>query len=229
MAFVHLDQAARQVGKSEVTVRRLVKAGKISHQKEKTLTGFIYLVDPTEISHYYGDRGSSSEDFAQQMRESGAEVVEEVLIHRPDAGDSTEEQAQRGEAGSTRQIRVAVASESGNLSEYWQKRAETYENRYHQTLESQSKLREELGVWRGRAEQAQNMLVKLLPAPAPVAPAPDVEKVEVPAPVAHTPEVKKSEHREVGGNWVVALLAVIAGLFVVALSVGLYIFVTIAR
>ncbi|CAN5191723.1 hypothetical protein BH11PAT4_BH11PAT4_5640 [soil metagenome] len=223
MAFVHLDQAARQVGKSEVTVRRLVKAGKISHQKEKTLTGFIYLVDPTEISHYYGDRGSSSEDFAQQMRESGAEVVEEVRIHRPDTDENSKEQPQAEQQASTRQIRVAVASETGNLSEYWQKRAETYENRYHQTLESQSKLREELGVWRGRAEQAQNMLVKLLPAPAPVVPE---EKVEVPAPVA---EVKKVERKEAGGNWVVGLLAVIAGLFVVALGVGLYIFSTISR
>ncbi len=221
MAFVHLDQAARQVGKSEVTVRRLVKAGKISHRKEKTLTGFIYLVDPTEISHYYGDRGSSSEDFAQQLREAGAEVVEEVRVHHAKPLESSTEdhgeQAQ-AESGSTRQIRVAVASESGNLSEYWQKRAETYENRYHQTLETQSKLREELGVWRGRAEQAQNMLVKLLPAPAAPTSTPEPEK-EPEKPV----EPKKAEKPEnSSGTWVVALLAVIAGLFAVALTAAAF-------
>lgn len=221
MAFVHLDQAARQVGKSEVTVRRLVKAGKISHRKEKTLTGFIYLVDPTEISHYYGDRGSSSEDFAQQLREAGAEVVEEVRIHhaKPLEGNS-EDQAQ-GESGPTRQIRVAVAGESGNLSEYWQKRAETYENRYHQTLETQAKLREELGVWRGRAEQAQNMLVKLLPAPA--APTPPTPEPVVERPQEKPEEIKKVEKQEASSNtWVVALLAVIAGLFAVALAAATF-------
>lgn len=214
MAFVQLDQAARQVGKSEVTVRRLIKAGKISHRKEKTLTGFIYLVDPSEISRYYGDRGSSAEDFAQQMRESGAEVVEEVRINRGESRAESQESEQG--PGSTRQIRVAVAGESGNLSEYWQKRAETYESRYHQALESQSKLREELGAWRGRAEQAQNMLIKLLPAPTPPSSQePKPTQVEKP----QMPEIAQQS----GSVWIVGLLAVIAGLFVVALVAGFYV------
>jgi hypothetical protein len=218
MAFVQLDQAARQVGKSEVTVRRLIKAGKISHRKEKTLTGFIYLVDPSEISRYYGDRGSSSEDFAQQVRESGAKVVEEVHIKGNGAHSNDEDD---GESGPTRQIRVAVAGESGNLSEYWQKRAETYENRYHQALEAQSKLREELGAWRGRAEQAQNMLVKLLPAPTPH-PAPETPKQED---VSLVENHQKTTPTDGGSSLIVVLLAVIAGLFVVALAAGFYVVV----
>jgi|GEM_PF-5236755 len=144
--YIQLDQAAKEVGKSEITVRRLIKGAKISHRKEKTLTGFIYLVDPEEIQRYY----------STGQPEHAIPLEEKELEEAPHSHDAEV---------TARQIRVAVTGESGNLSEYWQKRAETYEDRYYQELESQAKLREELGAWRGRAEQAQNMLVKLLPAP----------------------------------------------------------------
>jgi len=143
--YIQLDEAAKEVGKSEITVRRLIKGAKISHRKEKTLTGFIYLVDPEEIARYY--------------HASPAEKPLPVEQHEPEETQNSDTEV------TARQIRVAVTGESGNLSEYWQKRAETYEERYYQELEHQGKLREELGAWRGRAEQAQNMLVKLLPAP----------------------------------------------------------------
>jgi hypothetical protein len=153
--YTQLDQAAKEVGKSEVTLRRLVKAGKISHRKEKTLTGFIYLVDPKEVLRHYHAEGGETE-----AGETDAE---------PQTNTSHDAQP-------ARQIRLAVTGESGNLSEYWQKRAETYEERYYQELENEGKLREELGVWRGRAEQAQNMLVKLLPAPESQTPAAPVKE-----------------------------------------------------
>jgi hypothetical protein len=154
--YIQLDQAAKEVGKSEITIRRLVKAAKITHRKEKTLTGFIYLVDPEEILKFY-QSGNSDEGRVIEPEEQSPET------------DPSEEPI-------ARQIRVAVTGESGNLSEYWQKRAETYEDRYYRELEEQAKLREELGAWRGRAEQAQNMLVKLLPAPEkPQPPAPPVK------------------------------------------------------
>ena len=145
--YIQLDQAAKEVGKSEITIRRLVKSAKISHKKEKTLTGFIYLVDPEEIARFYA---SGNPELISNESEDEGETTVPISEH---------------EEPVARQIRVAVTGESGNLSEYWQKRAETYEDRYYQELESHAKDREELGLWRGRAEQAQNMLVKLLPAP----------------------------------------------------------------
>ena len=51
-----LDTAAAAVGKSEVTLRRLVKAGKIPAEREQTITGFIYRVDPEVIKAYYAER-----------------------------------------------------------------------------------------------------------------------------------------------------------------------------
>ena len=168
MSYVHFDEAVRQVGKAEVTLRRLVKAGKISHKKEKTLTGFVYLVDPEEIIRYYGEQGAEA-----------------------DIEPSEDEAETPKQATPKQQVRLAVSGESGSLNEYWQKRAETFETRYHQAVIAQGELREELGLWKGRAEQAQNMVVKLLPAPQ-AAPAPVVEK---PNPA---------------GNWVVALLGVVS-------------------
>lgn len=166
--YVQLDQASRQVGKSEVTLRRLIKAGKVSHKKEKTLTGFLYLVDPAEVLKFYGEGGS--------------------VADLPEDTDS--------EPIKTKQIKVAVAGESGGLNEYWQKRAETFEQRYQQALESQSQLREELGVWRGRAEQAQSMLVKFLPG-------------------GTEPDPKEQKKNQSQGNWIIATLGIIAGVLVV--------------
>lgn len=143
--YIQIDQAAREAGKSEITVRRLIKANKISHKKEKTLTGFIYLVDPEEIRRYYGGTPIAPKPPVADEPETEAISAEEEQIP-------------------SRQIRVAVTGETGSLTEYWQKRAEAFEDRYNHSLEKQGQLREEIGLWRGRAEQAQDMLAKLLPA-----------------------------------------------------------------
>jgi hypothetical protein len=150
--LVQLDVAAALVGKSEVTLRRLIKAGKVPVHKEKTLTGFIYLIDPAKLQAYYESRG---------------EVVFESMEEAPTEPVSKDSGARR----------LAVAGENGGEVTYWQKRAETYEERYHAELQKHASAREELGIWRGRAEHAQAMLMKLLP------PVPEVlmnTSVEVP-------------------------------------------------
>lgn len=141
--LIQLDAAAALVGKSEVTLRRLIKAGKIPVHKEKTLTGFMYLVNPAQVKAYYQGKGA-------------------------DLPEETDEPAEQPAQSKVSGRRLAVAGESGNEMEYWQKRAETYEERYHGELQKHSQTREELGVWRGRAEHAQAMLMKMLPAPAEV-------------------------------------------------------------
>jgi len=84
MAFVYLDQAAEQVGKSEITLRRLIRANKISFEKEKTPTGFVYKVDPKSVLDYYASREEvvsaevESEKPAEAKKEKkAAEPVEE--------------------------------------------------------------------------------------------------------------------------------------------------------
>jgi hypothetical protein len=145
---MQLDKAADLIGKSEVTLRRLVKAGRIPYVRQKTLTGFIYLVNPDDIRNYYQQRGV----IVGQTAEGEAEGSEEELPRPAPSGP----------------VRVAVASESGNAIDYWQKKAENYEEKYYKELASHSQTREELGTWRGRAEQAQAMVLKLLPAPQEV-------------------------------------------------------------
>lgn len=143
---VQLENAARQVRKSEVTVRRLIKAGKVPFEKQKTLTGFIYLVDPDEIRHFYQNRGVVSPT---------TKVETEKPNFQPKAEPDTETPVKR----------VAISDETGNSTGYWQKRSDLYEERYNQEMGKHAQAREELGVWRGRAEQTQSMLMKLLPAP----------------------------------------------------------------
>jgi len=138
---IQLDAAAALVGKSEVTLRRLIKAGKIAFHKEKTPTGFIYQVDPEVVLAYYNKRESDIS--------AASQAVEDI------------ESAPKGAP-------VPMPAESAVSPAYWQKRAEIYEERFNHEVQNHSQTREELGVWRGRAAQAQDMIVKLLPAPGEV-------------------------------------------------------------
>jgi hypothetical protein len=158
--FIHLDAAAKLAGKSEVTVRRLVKAGKVTAKKEKTHTGFIYLVDPEEVKAYYGVRGSLKLGSDPEPR---AEIEPDP---EPAKSERAEEEPPSKHAVATQgRVRVAVSGIEGDPVEYWVKRAETYEDRYHREVQNTAHLREELGLWKGRAEHAQALLMKLLPGP----------------------------------------------------------------
>jgi hypothetical protein len=148
--LLQLDAAAKLVGKSEVTLRRLVKAGKVNAQKEKTLTGFIYLIDAEEVRKYYG------------VKKSAQPTPRHTEKPAPQAD---QEEEQRHAVESKGRVRVAVSGDQGDPVDYWLKRAETYEERYHRELQKTSELREELGLWRGRAEHAHSLLIKLIPAP----------------------------------------------------------------
>jgi hypothetical protein len=145
--LIQLDAAARLAGKSEVTIRRAIKAGKLTAEKQKTQTGFIYLVDAAAVREVFGTRGA-----AKPAAEPAGEPEENPRHAMESQG----------------KVRVAVSGITGNPSEYWAKRAETYEERYHHELQRNGQLREELGLWRGRAEHAQSLLMKLLPGPSTV-------------------------------------------------------------
>jgi hypothetical protein len=168
--LLQLDAAAKKVGKSEVTIRRLVKAGKVPAHKEKTLTGFIYRVDPDDVRAYYSKRGAlglgGEPEPRAEVEPEEAPAPKEQPKPQPKAEPAREEVPHT--VTSNGKVRVAVSDAGGDPVSYWLRRAETYEERYHKELEKSSNLREELGLWRGRAENAQAMLVKLLPAPSSV-------------------------------------------------------------
>lgn len=185
---IQLDAAAALVGKSEVTLRRLIKAGKIPVKKEKTLTGFIYLVNPDDVTAYYQGKGAD-----------GADIDE--------APEMPEPAAPQAAASNTPMRRLAVAGEAGGATEYWQKRAEIYEERYHGEMQKHSQTREELGVWRGRAEHAQAMLMKMLPSPTEVTSS-EAPKEQVPAPVQNN------------GSWVIVFLSIVVTISCLVLIAG---------
>lgn len=195
-SFLHLDQAAKLVGKSEITLRRLLKTGKVTHRKEKTLTGFIYLLDPEELKRYYRIQteplplGSS---FAQPN------LVDDVPV----------ESAPTPALAKSVQVEVTKPAQSDQPPEsaYWHQRAESLEDKYLQVLGEQAKIREELGLWRGRAEQAQQMVSALLPASTIVSTA------------NQNTENKESISLS---TWLVTILAIVAVLAVIGLGVAAY-------
>ncbi|MEI6478434.1 MAG: hypothetical protein WCO52_05615 [bacterium] len=186
--LMQLDRAAAAAGKSEVTLRRLIKAGKIPFHKEKTLTGFIYMVDPDQVRAFY----------------SGAPIeIKPESVPVDEESDATEPASIP-----THAIRVAVAGESGAAHEYWQKKADMYEDKYNDEVVKHSQAREELGVWRGRAEQSQAMLMKLLPASSDAA--------QPQAPVVPAKE---------GGGWLMTVLMTVLIVLMAAAAVGAFLYI----
>lgn len=197
--LVRLDKAASLAGKSEVTLRRLIKANKIPFQKEKTLTGFIYMVNPHDVLKFYNIRESVIEEAVKAEKDSSG-VVETVVPRS--------KEVEKSYVGSTSTVRVAVAGEEGGATGYWQKRAERYEERYHTEIEKHSETKAELGLWRGRAEQSQAMLLKLLPAPQGV----EIQQKEEPI----VPAIKENN------SLVVAMVSTLVVLVVIAVAGVVY-------
>ncbi len=214
--LIQLDAAAKLVGKSEVTLRRLVKSGKVKAHKEKTLTGFIYRVDSAEVLSYYNLReeavagaiASTQQVETPEQPKATVASVESVPGHGEE-----HKPAHTGHAiPSNGKMRLAVANETGNSAEYWLKRAEVYEEKYHHELQKVSQMREELGVWRGRAEHAQAMLMKMLPAAG--------NPIEVPAGTPAKQSKKESS------SWAVVYITAVSVIFVLtAIALG-YIFLS---
>lgn len=162
---VSLEDAAREVGKSLITIRRAVKSGKLHHQKIKTLTGFVYTVDVAEAKAFFNGRSSVpyhavTEELKQIKQELRADHQENP--NPTGYSDPTRPQPVPPVQNTQSKYRIAVAGESGSLTEYWQKRAEAYEERYYRELTKHSETREELGVWKGKSENAETMFQKLL-------------------------------------------------------------------
>lgn len=57
--LIPISTAATLVNKSEVTLRRLITAGKIPVHTEKTSSGLLYKVNPDDLYAYYVDRDAT--------------------------------------------------------------------------------------------------------------------------------------------------------------------------
>jgi hypothetical protein len=198
---MQLDKAASAIGKSEITLRRLVKANKIPFQKEKTPTGFIYLVDLDQVRAYY------------QAREGFVSAAVESPESSERANVPADSFTNHGTA-----VRVAVAGDMGGAAEYWQKRSELYEDRFHGEVMKHAQTREELGMWRGRAEQAQAMLVKLLPG-AQTESVRELSRGEV----VPTSKENKPRPSNNAGNGILVFVLSIVGVLVVGVVILLFI------
>ena len=190
--YIPLDAAAAVVGKSEVTLRRLIKADKIPFRREKTLTGFVYVIDIEAAKAYY-------------------DVPDVAPAEEP-----AKEEKEEAPAAKATTVRVGIANQEGSTAEYWQKRSESYEDRYHGEVGKHAQTREELGVWRGRAEQAQSMLVKLLPSNSEV----EVQKPR---------EAVVSAPKEGTNTWMTVLLIAVIAALTILIGFGGYEYVKLVR
>jgi hypothetical protein len=153
MPFLSIDKASKETGKSEITLRRLIRGEKIVFKKEKTHTGFMYLIDTESVLKHYA--AAEATQIAQQKEQEEKKATQKSNSVRSDGGHST----------------------------FWHQKSEMYEEKYLSEVAKHSETKQELGLWRGRAEQAQSMVVKLLPA---------AQEVAVQEPVV-APEPTKSE------------------------------------
>ena len=72
--YLSLQDAALLVNKSAQTIRRLIKGNKIRYRKYKTPQGFTYLVEKSNLIHYFESPIEEEED-SENLEE--AELVEE--------------------------------------------------------------------------------------------------------------------------------------------------------
>jgi hypothetical protein len=64
--MITLKEACEITEKSEVTIRRLVKKGKVTSRKDKTSTGFVYLIDKESLLLYYNPAYSNNDQATSQ-------------------------------------------------------------------------------------------------------------------------------------------------------------------
>jgi len=99
--LITLKEAAQIVGKSELTIRRLVKAKKVNSQKQKTATGFSYLVDEDDLKSFYNldqlDQSSDKAAHTQQPDHDPDQTInqtgDKVAGKASNQGDQKDDQA----------------------------------------------------------------------------------------------------------------------------------------
>ena len=60
MQYISIQDAALQSGKSIQTIRRMVRANKVSARKERTPQGFVYLIDAQSLEQFARSHGNAA-------------------------------------------------------------------------------------------------------------------------------------------------------------------------
>ena len=80
-ALMSLKEAARMVGKSEVTLRALIRAGKIKASKD---TSGIYQVNPNDVTDYYSQsKGAQSRVTNRSSKASATPQPQSIADQSP--------------------------------------------------------------------------------------------------------------------------------------------------
>ena len=87
--FISINEAAELVGKSQQTIRRVIKAKKVDSRREKTPQGFNYFIGKASLLSYYGvsESAAPAEQAVEQrsvpaVKLGNAEDFKQLLAER---------------------------------------------------------------------------------------------------------------------------------------------------
>ena len=78
--LIPLTAAAALVGKSEISIRRLITAGKVPVHKEQSADGVVYMLDPKKLRAFYVERDAAVEVETRQTERTPLKASVERTI-----------------------------------------------------------------------------------------------------------------------------------------------------
>lgn len=174
-----LREAADLAGKSEQTIRRMIKSGRLTPHKQQTQTGFNYLVNRYEVAQLFGTDSSDSESAvgtATVSEPAPAPPVEPATTQStqdPDRQPNHESASQPSQSDGGGDVPSSPATPPPDVASFWQNQVDRLqtelettrakgEERQNQLVDELMRLKAEAGHAQGRAEALAQVKAELL-------------------------------------------------------------------
>jgi len=160
--LITLKDAARIVKKSELTIRRLVRAKKVNSQKQKTATGFSYLVDEGSLKAYYNLDQSNDQAVNTQSANQGPDQTSNQTGEK--VGDGTGSQGAQKEDQATGQSNLLtfLHDENSRLREDLKSVRQRREEREEGLTNELGLLKSQVGYFKGVVDTQKKRIEYLL-------------------------------------------------------------------
>lgn len=164
--FLKIDEAARLVGKSEVTIRRAIRANHFLVSKEETKSGFNYLIHRESLLKYYemtpNQEGVS--DKAADNAEPNQTTTQEPIQESEEETETTNQNKKTEENQLKNSDHAAYSPQwfSANLAAYFEKLSDPYKESLKILQEELKKRDEQIQVKDGQLAKKDEQIGILL-------------------------------------------------------------------
>lgn len=160
--LITLKEAAGLVGKSELTIRRLVKSKKLTSQKEKTPTGFSYLVDEASLRSYYNpdqsnDQSVSNHTTNQKTKQTSSQSGEKADESKINQTGQKEEQA-----NNQNNLTAFLQDENKRMRDELTSERKKREDREEELTNELGQLKSQVGYFKGITDSQKKQIEYLL-------------------------------------------------------------------